>query len=58
MYNGNRDALPVDGGILNGFDWCCWNPLKTRDPPGYVPTPKAVSVASAARCGVPGRMSW
>jgi hypothetical protein len=34
MYNGNRDALPVDGGILNGFDWCCWNPLKTRDPPG------------------------
>ena len=40
MYNGDRTAHPSKGGILNGFDWCCWNPLKNADPPGYQPTAK------------------
>lgn len=39
MYNGDRkNRNPLRGGILNGFDWCCWNPLKTEKPPGYQPT--------------------
>mmetsp|Transcript_30801 Transcript_30801/g.76624 ORF Transcript_30801/g.76624 Transcript_30801/m.76624 type:complete len:200 (-) Transcript_30801:137-736(-) len=38
MYNGDRLASGRNGGILNGFDWCCWNPLKEKK--GYRPESK------------------
>lgn len=43
MYNGNRLGTdPKRGGILNSFDWCCWNPLKVRWKCNLEPTMKAL----------------
>lgn len=50
MYKGDRGADPARGGVLNGFNWCCWNPLMVR--------PRRVSLLSLSAVNIHHRFFW